>query len=100
MDLVSVIIDVVVASVSIGISVYLAKKYGDRAGTDAAIAYEEQREERERVAALQALLNQVALVRKIADLNSDRDDYVTHLADFAELPTQAFETALFLRSHL
>jgi hypothetical protein len=78
---------------SIGISVYLAKRYGDRAGTDAAIAYEEQREERERVAALQALLNQVTLVRKIADLNSDRDDYVTHLADFVELPTKAFETA-------
>lgn len=93
MNLVSVIVDLVVAGVSVGISVYLAKRYGDRAGTDAAIAYEERKEERERVAALRALLNQLGLIRKIAELNADRDGYVAHFSDFVELPTRAFETA-------
>ena len=89
----TVIAEIVVAIIGIGVSIFLSKRYGDKAGTEAAIAYEKQREERERIAALRALLNQVNLIRKIAKSNASHETYITHFTDFVQLPTRAFETA-------
>jgi hypothetical protein len=85
--------EIVMFIVSLVASFLVARRFGGKAGTDAAIKHEERKEERERIAALQALLNQVKLIRKIAESNTSQDDYVTHSTSFVELPTQAFETA-------
>ena len=85
--------EIVMFITSLVASFLVARWFGDKAGTDAAIKYEEQKEERERIAALQALLNQAKLIRRIAESNASQDDYITHCTSFVELPTQAFETA-------
>jgi hypothetical protein len=72
-------------------SYYIARRFGDLAGTDAATKYEEEKEKRERVAALQALLNQVGLATKIAQENA-RQNY-TGYAPLVRIPTHAFEEA-------
>jgi hypothetical protein len=85
--------EVAISFASIPATLLIAMFYGDLAGNNAAIEYEERKEKEKQVFALKALLNQVELVQMIAKSNTGRISYRPRLYSFVELPTQAFETA-------
>jgi hypothetical protein len=90
MDVITLIVSSVVAFITLIISsvvaFFLAKHFGDVAGTKAAIEFEKDKAAKARVAALQSLLNEVERIRKLAKHNSDSKPKV-------KMPTAAFEAA-------
>ena len=74
---------------SIVYSLRTAKKYGDRAGTQAAIAHEEKQAAKARRAALKALIAHVKLAQSIAQANTKANTGT----GLPRMPTAAFETA-------
>jgi hypothetical protein len=69
-----------------------ARKYGDLAGTNAAIAYEEEKAAKARITALDVLSNEVSRIRKLAQANRAQKQGVWTRV---RLPTVAFERVLF-----
>ncbi len=84
---------VVVAVGGVAVSYLVAKRYGDLAGADAAIGYEEEKSRRARVAAFRALLNQVDLTEKLLQANAQGHSILEQSRGLVRLPVQAFETA-------
>ena len=80
-------------------SYFAAKKFGDVAGTNAAIRYEEGKATRARLIALQALLNQVAVIREMAHHNSKLQvgPGVITTESAIRMPVTTLETALLSR---
>jgi hypothetical protein len=78
------------------LSRYLAKKYGDVAGAEAAIKYQQEQAAKARVVALQSLLNEIERIRKLADHNS-KQIVGSGVQRVFRMPTTAFETAFFSR---
>ena len=66
-------IGVALSVLTIIASFFVAKKYGDVAGVNAAIKYEEEKTGKARSAALKGLSNQVALIRQLAQANMQSD---------------------------
>jgi len=62
-------------------------------GEKAAVRYERDKEKREQIAAHQALLNQVKLIKKLAQNNIVRSEAPKNYDSLIKLPVQAFETA-------
>jgi hypothetical protein len=83
------IVAIIALLMSVVVSIVVSRKYGDVAGTKAAIAYEEQKTARARVVALQALVNEVGRARKIAAFNVEMQPHQSGV----KMPTVAFETA-------
>jgi hypothetical protein len=88
-SVVSIVLSVagtLISIVSIVISIYVARKYGDVAGAARMIQYEQERIEQARIAMLQSLINEVARIRKVIEHNSQSEPAL-------RVPTSAFETA-------
>ena len=88
-SLVSIVLSVtgtLISIVSIVISVYVARKYGDVAGAARMIRYEQKRIEQARIAMLQSLINEVERIRKVIEHNSQSEPAL-------KVPTSAFEAA-------
>lgn len=79
--------------VSSGLAYYLAKKYGDVAGTKAAIEFEKEKAAKARIAALQSLLNEVIRIRDLAHHNSTLVHDSHSIQSVVRMPVTAFETA-------
>jgi len=75
-----------ISIVSIVISIYVAIKYGDVAGTARMIQYEQERTIQVRIAMFQSLINEVERIRKVIGHNSQSEPAL-------RVPTNAFETA-------
>ena len=97
MNSVQVAIAILTLIVSSGLAYYLAKKYGDVAGTKAAIEFEKEKAAKARIAALQSLLNEVIRIRDLAHHNSTLVHDSHSIQSVVRLPVTAFETA-FLSS--
>jgi hypothetical protein len=85
----AIVVSVIVSKRTLDKSEETAKKYGDVAGTKAAIEYEEQKTAKARAVALQALVNDVGRARKISDF----DTQILPHQGAIRLPMLAFETA-------
>jgi len=75
-SVVSIVLSVagtLISIVSIVISVYVARKYGDVAGAVRMIQYEQERIEQARIAMLQSLINEVGRIRKVIEHNSQSE---------------------------
>jgi len=90
---VGIVLQGILAAVSIGAAVYTAKKYGDVAGAKTLIDWEKENARKARAIALRALLNEVSRVRASADHNLNLSTTKTHLQGLARIPTITFETA-------
>ena len=88
MEIVIAIVGIVLSGVLSG---FVAWKYGDLAGQEAAQKYEKDKENRERIAALYALLSQIKLIEKLARANAQ--EIPSCIATLSKLPTDAFEVA-------
>ena len=88
-DLVQIVLSILTFAISGGLAYYLAKHFGDVAGTNAAIKYEKEKAAEERAAALHSLRNEVARIRKLTEY------YKKPFADIGvpKMPMTAFETA-------
>jgi hypothetical protein len=82
----------IVSLISIAMSFYITKKYGDVAGTEKMIAYEREKMTEARISALMSLRNEVERIEKLGQYNAD---LVPPSSDkpAVRLPTAAFETA-------
>jgi hypothetical protein len=85
-------VEILIAVVTIAASIIAAWKFGDVAGTRAAIEYEEKKQARARLVAVQALLNEVKRIRALAEHNSKLNPREAH-QNAVKLPTAALETA-------
>jgi hypothetical protein len=85
--------EIIFLLVGVVASFFVAKWFGDVAGTRAAIRYEEEKSRRARIGALRALLNQVELIKKLAQANAEGDSILKSCGGLTKLPVQAFETA-------
>ena len=84
------VIAILLSGIAIVASIYIARKYGDLAGSRAAIDYEKRKAADARTTTLRALRNEVARIRKIGEVNSQiRNDGL----GMARMPTTTFETA-------
>jgi len=83
----------ILSVIAIAFSLFSARKYGDLAGTRAAIQYEEEQAATARRLALQALKNEARLARAIAGENTIYDTVAEDVRGFSHLPLRAFETA-------
>lgn len=88
--------------INIVVSIFLVKKYGDVAGAKEIIKYEEDKATKARIIGLQALLNEVQRIRKLAEYNSAlKYDRVKgpqqDVVNVLKMPVSAFETALLSR---
>jgi len=77
---------ILISIVSIAISVYIARKYGDVAGTARMIQYEQERAAQARISTLRSLINQVERIRKSIEHNSQSKPAL-------RVPTAVFEAA-------
>lgn len=73
------------------LSYFLAKSFGDKAGTQAAIEYEEEKSARALKAALQNLSQEALLAYSTAEMNANKN------IAFYKLPTRIFEQSLLSR---
>jgi len=83
---------------------YMSYKFGDRAGTQASIKYDQQKEQERQEALLQGLKNQALLILSIVKENAaqkikDGPHIPGQFNPFVEIPTVSFETAL-ISGHL
>ena len=87
---IAIVASIIMGVVTLVASKNIAKKYGDLAGSQAAIDYEERKAAEARTTTLRALRNEVARIRKLGEANSQiRNDGL----GMARMPTTAFETA-------
>jgi len=86
------ILAIIAIGVSALLSYYLAKRYGDVAGAEAAIKYQQEQAAKARVVALQSLLNEIERIRKLADHNS-KQVVGPDVHNVVRMPTTALETA-------
>ncbi len=89
--------DIAMFVASVLISYFLARYFGDVAGTEAAIAFEKEKAKKARIAALRALLNEIEVIRGLAQQNSEINPTKGSQVVVLEMPVTAFETA-FLSS--
>ena len=90
----------IIVSLSIGVltliaSYRIAREYGDVAGTQAAIAHDEQKSKLALVFALKALWNHYLLIVNIAAVNRIRADEEYATTGFIKMPVDVFEHSLF-----
>lgn len=82
----------IIALIGIAISVYVARKYGDVAGTKAAIEYEKEKDKKSHQIATYALINQVNVAKEVA-----KKQQTVHSGDIfapiTKMPVTSFETA-------
>jgi hypothetical protein len=93
--------DVITLIVSSAIAFFLARHFGDVAGTKAAIEFEKEKAAKARVAALQSLLNEITIIRALATKNSELvhdspKENVLLTQSVLRMPVTAFETAFLL----
>ncbi|MFB0537194.1 MAG: hypothetical protein ACETWR_19710 [Anaerolineae bacterium] len=93
MDTVNIITSIAGIVVGAIVSFFLAKYYGDVAGTKAAIEFEREKAAQAHIVALHALLNEIVRIRDLADHNSKLVRYSDALQSVVRLPVTAFETA-------
>jgi hypothetical protein len=77
---------ILISIASVVISIYVAKKYGDVAGTAKMIQYEQKRAVQARISTLQSLINEVERIRKVVERNSQSKPVL-------RVPTAAFDAA-------
>lgn len=82
-------VSAIISVVAVVVSIFVARKYGDVAGTKAAIAHEEEKAQKARVTALRALQANVELAQKIVHHNAGANTST----GIARMPVSAFETA-------
>jgi hypothetical protein len=93
-DLVQVALSILTFLGSGSLAYYLAKKYGDVAGTEAAIEFEKEKAAKARIVALQSLLNEVMRIRDLAHHNSKLTrHHGSSIQSVVRMPVAAFETA-------
>jgi len=99
LTIVDILVGLVTAIVTLIISSYIsyiiAKKFGDVAGTDAAIEYEKTKAEQARITAIKALLNRVVIIRNLADYNSSLQKGTGRIQCVLRIPVAGLETAVF-----
>jgi len=88
--MVSVIMGIVTLIINNRVSKSIAREYGDLAGNQAAIDYEERKVAEARITALGALRNEVTRIRKLVETNSQIGNDGLGMV---RMPTAAFETA-------
>ncbi len=94
---ISIAITVALTVVNVLVAYYLARQYGDLAGTKLTIKHEEKKSAEAHIMAIRSLLNEIARIRKLSDANYPlRGDIVT----LVKMPTLAFETAFVSRDSL
>ena len=86
---------IVTLIVSNRVSKNIAEEYGDLAGSQAAIDYEERKAGEARITALRALRNEVTRIRKLAEANSQIGNDGLGMV---RMPTASFETAFVSES--
>ena len=92
LEWISLGISLLIGVAAIVISWLIAKKYGDVAGTRAAIQYQEERDSQARRAALASLMLEVGRVAALAEHNADTD--ALRLGrPVVRIPVHTFETA-------
>jgi hypothetical protein len=79
--------------VSSFVSFFLARRYGDLAGTKAAIEFEKEKAKQARITTLQSLLNEVLRVRDLAACNFTLEPNGKKIQGVVRMPVIAFETA-------
>jgi hypothetical protein len=93
MDIVvGVVVPLAMLAISSIIAFIVARKYGDVAGTRAAIAHEEERTAQARITALRALLHEVMRIRELANLNGQLQPYSGYQSP-VRMPVTALEIA-------
>lgn len=92
MQAVLVIVSVVGLVVSVGVAIFVAKKYGDVAGAKVILEAQAKNAERARVAAFQSLINEVARIRKLDEYYRDKFG-TSQGTPTPRMPVAAFETA-------
>ena len=85
-SIISILVSIIMGIVANIVSKNIAKKYGDLAGSEAAIDYAEEKATEARKTTLIALRNEVARIRKLASQIEDTKWIV-------RMPTTTFETA-------
>jgi len=89
MEFVVGILTVIVSSI---VAFLLARKYGDLAGTKAAIEFEKEKYDKARLDALNSLLHEVERARSLADHNLAIDPTGKGPRSVVHMPVTAFET--------
>lgn len=89
MEIVVGIITVIVSSI---VAFLLARKYGDLAGTKAAIEFEKEKADKARLDALNSLLHEVERARSLANHNSAIKPTAKGPRSVVRMPVTAFET--------
>lgn len=90
-------VNIAISVMSVIISYFLARHFGDVAGTKAAIAFEKEKASKARIAALRALLNEIEVIRGLAQQNSEINPTESSQTIVLKMPVTTFETA-FLSS--
>ena len=84
------VVSIAISAASVIISYFLARHSGDVAGTNAAIAYEREKASKARIAALRALLNEIEVIRGLAQQNSEISPTESSQTVVLEMPLQHF----------
>jgi hypothetical protein len=96
-ELIDILIGVVTAIVTLAVSSFisflLAKKYGDLAGTKAAIDFEKEKAEQARITTIKSLLNEVDRIRTFTDHNSTLARDSQKVQGVVRMPVAVLETA-------
>ena len=92
---IAVVGNIIIAAIGVLVAYLTARKYGDVAGTQAAIAHDEKKSKQARVFALKALWNPYLLIVNIATVNRTRADEEYATTGFIKMPVDVFEHSLF-----
>ena len=90
------ILSIISIGVSIAASYYISKRFGDVAGTQAAIQYEKEKEKQSRSLALLALHNEIQLICELVEANQQVNPHDS-TCSVLKIPTIPFETVFFSR---
>jgi hypothetical protein len=97
LTLVDIAVGIVTAIVTLTVSSYIsyniAKRYGDLAGSKAAIEFEKEKAEQARITTLKSLLNEVIRIRDLAYYNYSLKQDGKRIQSVVKMPIAAFETA-------
>lgn len=83
----------IVSAMALILNVWVAKKFGDLAGTNAAIKYEEEKDAKAYIVTLQALLHEVIRIRGLVNANAKLNRDCVRIQAVVRLPVKSFETA-------
>jgi len=92
------IISIVISGIAIIASYVIARKYGDLAGTKAAIEHEKEKEALARKAALVVLRNEVSMLKRYAEYNTGvKVEKHLPIQRIYSMPTEPFEAAFLIK---